>query len=131
DVAVHWHGGATILEFEPVRDAAIQPLELARSLIGRIISIGDVDRLILDTSRIARAMLGYDRVMVYRFEQDGAGKVASEAKRPDLESFLGQYFPAGDIPVQARELYLKNTIRIISDADCIRVALEPEFDGAG
>ena len=33
-----------------------------------------------------------------------------EAKREDLESFLGQYFPASDIPRQARELYLKNTI---------------------
>ena len=131
DVAAHQYGGAVILEFEPVRDAAVQPLELARNLIGRVISIVDVDKLVKGTSRIARAMLGYDRVMVYRFEQDGAGKVASESKRADLESFMGQYFPAGDIPVQARELYLKNTIRIISNADCVRIALEPELDASG
>ncbi len=132
DVAVHRGTEGVIVEFEPVDDAApLQPLDIARNLIGRIISINDVDDLVRNTSRIVRALLGYDRVMVYRFEQDGAGKVVSEAKRSDLESFLGQFFPAGDIPVQARALYVKNMIRIISDADCIRVALEPEFDAAG
>lgn len=131
DVAVHRHAGSAILEFELVDDEPLQPLDLARSLIGRVIAIDNVDDLIRNTSRIVRALLGYDRVMVYRFEQNGAGKVASEAKRADLESFLGQYFPAGDIPAQARELYLKNTIRIISDANCVRVALEPEFDASG
>lgn len=131
DIAAHIHEDATIIEFERANEDAVQPLELARGLIGRVIAIDSVDKLIQDTSRIARAMLGYDRVMVYRFEQDGAGKVASESKRADLESFLGQFFPGSDIPVQARALYMKNTIRIISDASCTRIALEPEFNGAG
>ena len=56
------------------------------------------------------------------------GKVLSEAKRPDLESFLGQYFPASDIPQQARALYLKNTIRIISDANFKRIPVHPALD---
>jgi light-regulated signal transduction histidine kinase (bacteriophytochrome)/CheY-like chemotaxis protein len=77
------------------------------------------------------AMLGYDRVMVYRFEQDGAGKVVSEYKRRDLESFRGQFFPASDIPKQARELYIRNTIRVISDVGGDRVPIVPEFNGEG
>src|ERR1041384_5226886 len=69
--------------------------------------------------------------MVYQFEADGSGKVVSEAKRPDLESFLGQYFPATDIPQQARALYLKNTIRIISDANFERIPVMPVLDVSG
>ena len=69
--------------------------------------------------------------MVYRFEHDGSGKVVSEARRSDLESFLGQYFPASDIPQQARVLYLRNTIRIIADSDGKRIPIEPVLDASG
>ncbi len=69
--------------------------------------------------------------MIYRFEEDGAGKVVSEAKQPELESFLGQYFPAGDIPQQARALYLKKPHAIISDASGARVAVLPAIDASG
>lgn len=130
DIAVHRAGEDAIVEFEPVEEPT-QPLELARGMIGRIRDITNVDELIEQTARLVRGTLRYDRVMVYRFEQDGAGKVVSEVKRHDLESFLGQYFPASDIPQQARALYLKNTIRIISDAQCIRVPIEPELDAGG
>ncbi len=97
-------------------------------MIGRVKDIADIDLLISSSARLVRTVLGYDRVMVYRFEEDGSGKVASEAKRPDLESFLGQYFPATDIPQQARILYMQNPIRVISDARGTRVSLLPEED---
>ena len=129
DVAVHRQDATVIVELEPQPDA-VQPLEIVREMIGRIGEIGDVDRLIAYTSRMIAAVLGYDRVMVYRFEEDGAGKVVSEAKRSDLESFLGQYFPATDIPRQARELYLRSTIRIIGDASGARIPIRPTQDEA-
>ena len=125
DVAVHRHLGSVIVEFEPAATDGMQPLELSRLLIGRIGDIDEVDRLGDEAARLVRGLLGYDRVMIYRFEEDGSGKVVSEAKRSDLERFLGQYFPASDIPQQARALYRRNTIRIIPDADAERVALHP------
>ena len=131
DVAVHRFKGNTIVEFEPVLTSGERPLELTRALIGRIADIDDVDRLVRDTARLVQGMLGYDRVMIYRFGHDGSGQVVAEVKRPDLESFLGQYFPASDIPQQARALYLRNTIRVISDADCVRVPIVPERDPSG
>lgn len=131
DIAIHRHKSSTIIEFEPTTSAAEQPLVLARALIGRLGDIDQVDRLISQASRLVKGLLGYDRVMVYRFEADGAGKVVSEVKRGDLESFLGQYFPASDIPQQARSLYLRNTIRIISDAGGERVPILPELDVSG
>ncbi|MFP3802982.1 hypothetical protein SB764_42855, partial [Paraburkholderia sp. SIMBA_027] len=78
-------------------------------MVDRIREADSVESLISRTTRLIKATLGYDLVMIYRFEEDGAGKVVSERKQPELESFLGQYFPASDIPQQARALYLKNT----------------------
>lgn len=130
DISVHRHAGHAIIEFEAT-DTNVLPVQLARELIGRIRMITTSEELLRKTPALLRAVLDYDRVMIYRFEEDGAGKVESEAKRPDLESFQGQYFPASDIPQQARALYLKNSIRIISDARGQRVSIEPVFDGSG
>ena len=127
DVAVHRQKQGAILEFEPSLRRT-QPLQLAREMIGRIKDINDIDLLISASAKLVRTVLGYDRVMIYRFEDDGSGKVASEAKRHDLESFLGQYFPATDIPRQARVLYMQNPIRVISDARGLRVNLLPAAD---
>jgi light-regulated signal transduction histidine kinase (bacteriophytochrome) len=130
DIAIHRQGEAAIVEFEPSLRRT-QPLQLAREMIGRVKDITDIDKLISTSARLVQAVLGYDRVMIYRFEEDGSGKVVSESKRKDLESFLGQYFPASDIPRQARALYMQNPIRVISDASGTRVPLVPEFDAAG
>ncbi|WP_417309529.1 HWE histidine kinase domain-containing protein [Devosia sp.] len=130
DIAVHLHKGSVIVEFEPA-DSNDRPLQLARSLIGRISRIHSLEPLLKHTARLIRGALGYDRVMVYQFEADGAGKVVSEVKRHDLESFYGQYFPATDIPQQARALYLRNTIRIISSSDYRAIPLVPQLDLSG
>ncbi|RKE83929.1 HWE histidine kinase domain-containing protein [Rhizobium sp. AG855] len=129
DIAVHRQQDGAILEFEPSLRRT-QPLQLAREMIGRVKDIADIDLLISSSAKLVRTVLGYDRVMIYRFEDDGSGKVASEAKRADLESFLGQYFPASDIPRQARILYMQNPIRVISDASGTRVPLLPQDDEA-
>ncbi|MGF9567284.1 HWE histidine kinase domain-containing protein [Neorhizobium sp. BT27B] len=131
DVSVHRIETSVIIEFQPAAEHSDQPLETARMLISRVRSISSINQLIEKSTRLMYAMLGYDRVMVYRFEQDGAGQVVSEYKRRDLESFKGQYFPASDIPKQARTLYLRNTIRIISDAEGHRVPVVPILDEAG
>jgi len=64
-----------------------------------------------------REITGYDRVMVYRFDKDYNGEVFAEAVRDDLEPFLGLHYPHTDIPPQARELYMKNLLRLITDID--------------
>jgi len=131
DIAVHRYRSSVIVEFEAARDTGSQPLQVSRAMIDRISKLDSIDQLVQVAARLIRGVLGYDRVMVYRFEADGAGKVLAEVKRPDLESFLGQYFPASDIPQQARALYLKNTIRIISSASYEPIPLVPQFDLSG
>jgi light-regulated signal transduction histidine kinase (bacteriophytochrome) len=63
-----------------------------------------------------REVTGFDRVMVYRFTQDGSGEVIAESRAAGAESFMGQRFPESDIPRQARALYKANWIRLIPDA---------------
>lgn len=51
------------------------------------------DPLFKAVARLIRATLDYNRVMVYRFLNNGAGRVVAEAKEPWLGSFLSQHFP--------------------------------------
>ena len=62
-----------------------------------------------------RAFTGYDRVMAYRFDEDGSGHVVAEAKRNDLEAYLGLHYPASDIPAPARRLFSLSWVRHLPD----------------
>ncbi|KQT20539.1 histidine kinase [Chryseobacterium sp. Leaf404] len=69
------------------------------------------DQLLSTLSNI----INYDRIMVYKFMNDGSGKVISEINNDVLESYFGLHYPEQDIPRQARELYLKKRKRIFSN----------------
>ena len=75
--------------------------------------------------RQVRAFTGYDRVVAYRFDGDGPGEVIAEDVAPGWEPWLGLWFPAIDVPPQARRLYLQNWIRVIADVDDRGAALIP------
>ena len=62
-----------------------------------------------------RNLTGYDRVMVYHFEEDQHGRVAAESKREDWESYLNLHYPATDIPLPARRLFVEHPLRQIPD----------------
>ena len=63
-----------------------------------------------------RTLTGFNRVLIYRFDEFGHGTVLSESTDGVLPSYLDLRFPGSDIPQQARELYIQNTVRIIPDA---------------
>lgn len=133
DVACHAHAGMCLLEFEQaeIDGRSSDPMEIARALIAKTASMQDLSELYRTLPHYLRAMFAYDRVLIYEFADDGSGKVTGEARRYDLESFLGQHFPASDIPQQARELYLKNTIRIIADSNRPTSPVLPELSPSG
>ena len=47
--------------------------------------------------------------MIYRFDDEGHGEVFAETRRPELEAFLGNRYPASDIPQIARSLYVQQS----------------------
>jgi len=75
-----------------------------------------------------RHITGFDRVMIYRFSPSGSGEVIAEALRPDLGPYLGLHYPASDIPMQARQLYTINHLRLLPDAGYTPVALMPALN---
>lgn len=79
-------------------------------------------------ARAVRELTGFDRVMVYRYDRDYNGEVVAENKREDLNSFLGLHYPASDIPAQARAMYEKSWLRLISDVDYTPAQLVPPMD---
>lgn len=128
DVSAHHFDEHVILEFEPQAQDVARPADvmgIARTVLGRLRLIDDPDRLIRQAAALVQAQLGYDRVMIYELGPDGAGKVVGEARDERLESFRGQYFPASDIPQQARALYLRNPIRVIGDVNYVPVPVVP------
>ena len=72
-----------------------------------------------------KALTGFDRVMIYRFAEGHEGEVVAETKADDIDSFLGLWYPASDIPEQARRLYLLNPIRNVVDVDYTPVPVVP------
>lgn len=129
DILVHEHKGRLFLEVETsaqIEDTEVA-LHLTQTLVRRIDRETEIETLSKSVARLVRATLGYDRVMIYRFLHNGAGRVVAEAKNSDLTSFLGHHFPAGDIPTQARKLYVENWVRVIGDASFDPVPLIPNL----
>jgi chemotaxis family two-component system sensor kinase Cph1 len=80
------------------------------------------------SATLFRDLTGYDRVMIYRFDAEWHGEVVAEARRADMEPYLGLHYPATDIPVQARRLYTLCPTRIIVDVFDQPSPLTPLYD---
>jgi diguanylate cyclase (GGDEF)-like protein len=133
--AVQYSGAYTLLELEPVptppgstewkRSGSVRLEE--RRAFARMCSARSVAELCdMMAGELAR-ITGYDRTMAYRFHEDGSGEVVSEVRSPDLEPYLGLRYPASDIPVQARRLYLSQSMRYIADVNAPQAALVPRL----
>jgi light-regulated signal transduction histidine kinase (bacteriophytochrome)/CheY-like chemotaxis protein len=126
DCAVHPSGGLLVLEFEPhARREFADHLTLIGPVITQLERLHEPQELCDAAARLVRQMLGYDRVMVYRFHPDESGEVIVEDKRDDLAPFLGLRYPSADIPQQARDLFRRNRFRVIADMAAEAVPIEP------
>ncbi|WP_413168224.1 GAF domain-containing protein [Capilliphycus salinus ALCB114379] len=70
------------------------------------------------TAAEVRLLLGTDRVKIYKFHPDGSGQVVAESIFNNrLPSLLGLNFPVGDIPPEARELFIKSRVRSVTNTE--------------
>lgn len=130
DVKLHRSGERLVVELEPLGRLSTFPLtyQSTRAAMARLAAAGSVQELADQLVKEIRAVLGFDRVMVYRFDEDWNGEVIAEDRRPDLNSFAGLHYPASDIPAQARRLYTINWTRLIADVHYAPVPLHPVLD---
>ena len=116
--ATHTADGHTIIEIESCprssRRSGREEEMLARGLkeLGATYAVQGAAETLM---RLVAEITGYDRVMLYQFLPEWHGKVVAEVCQPGVEGYLGLHFPAGDIPPNARRLYLVKQQRVIAD----------------
>lgn len=117
-VSLHRAGEHLLAELEPERQSVARPgaaLAWLNNAATQFERASDLTALYGQAATIFRQLTGFDRVMIYRFLDDGAGRVVAEDRHPSLGTFLHHHFPASDIPRQARALYLRNRTRSICE----------------
>ncbi|MFT5533427.1 MAG: diguanylate cyclase (GGDEF)-like protein [Burkholderiaceae bacterium] len=128
----HRGGNVIILEWLPLDRNADERLRQNRlfsdltSTMSQLRQAASLTAFCQACAESVQQLSHFDRVMIYRFLPDGCGEVIAEQTADGYErSYLGLRFPASDIPSQARELYLTNTLRILVDVDAEADALLP------
>jgi two-component system, chemotaxis family, sensor kinase Cph1 len=121
--------GCLVLELEPAQTNETIPFlsfyHLAKASIGQLSATANLHAFGEIVVGEVRKVTGFDRVMLYKFDEDGHGEVIAEAKLPELESYFGLHFPESDIPQPARKMFLSNWIRVIPNARDEAVELVP------
>jgi len=105
-----------LLEFEPVTLQYDIQGSIGRSA-SSMLQGKSISALLSAAALEVKKLINYDRIMIYKFLDDGHGEVVAEEKEDHLEPFFGLHYPASDIPKQARELYKLNLTRLIADVN--------------
>lgn len=127
DVVLHANAGHLLMEFEPRASAAAELASfavMAHRSMARMKGRADIASVLADAVAAVRRLTGFDRVMAYRFHGDDSGEIVAEARLDAMAPYLGRRFPASDIPVQARRLYVINTLRLIADVHDEQVVID-------
>jgi chemotaxis family two-component system sensor kinase Cph1 len=128
DAGLHRSGGLLVLEFEaadPTDRFAADPLAGVQEMVRGFEEQPSLQALCQLAAERVREVARYDRVLVYRFMHDESGWVIAESREPHLAPFLDLHYPAADIPQQARALYVKNWLRLITQVDYDPAPLVP------
>ncbi|MDT0689863.1 ATP-binding protein [Salegentibacter sp. F188] len=113
----HMSGAHLVLDIEPFGNS-IDPVVFQDQLVkinNEIDETQTIEEMCQQAVSLVNYLYEYDRVMMYRFDEDWNGEVVAEVREQELESWLGLHYPATDIPKPAREIFLKQGVRIIAD----------------
>uniref|UniRef100_A0A7V5CSZ9 histidine kinase n=1 Tax=Acidobacterium capsulatum TaxID=33075 RepID=A0A7V5CSZ9_9BACT len=119
ELITHSLGERLVVEFERAEEH-VSPARLNKTIVNvvaQLETIHDIGELARTITAEIHALTGFDRVLLYSFDEEGHGTVVAENNGGKLPGMLHLHFPATDIPKQARHLYLLNRLRIIPDVD--------------
>lgn len=133
-VVAHTYRGVVLLEAEPVKptNSGAEEFSVLRTALARFDSANSVPEFAQVACEEIRKIMGFHRVMLYRFRPDESGEVIAEDLDPEIaktvDSYLGLRYPATDIPKQARALFVLNTVRVTPDVGYEPAQLVPPLD---
>ncbi|WP_442949667.1 ATP-binding protein [Nostoc sp.] len=118
-----------IMELEPAITQENIPFlkfyHLARASINQLEKVSNFRDFCQIIVQEIQKITEFDRVMLYKFDDDEHGSVVAEEKLESLEPYFGLHYPASDIPEPARKLFASNSIRIIPDSSSEPVKVFP------
>jgi two-component system, chemotaxis family, sensor kinase Cph1 len=126
--AIHRRNLSLLLELQPLAiedKVSYQTQDLVRQAIAELDTCDSLLSFCQAATEHFRSLTRFDRVMVYRFLEDGSGMVLAESRAPGLDAYLGLRYPASDIPAQARELYRLYPFRLTADVQTPVVPITP------
>ena len=128
--SIHEKDGTLIIEveFANILDALDNGGDLfqqVNDVMSAIEAATTVDDICNITAREIKKWSGFDKVMIYWFDDEWNGTVIAEEMEPGMDDYMGLKFPASDIPKPARDLYLKNPVRLIPDSGYLPVNIFP------
>lgn len=116
-VLAHRDSGQIVLEIfvdEPHSPSIPDHIRLRQRMIEDLRQPKTIQQATEAAVKLVRLLANHDRVMCYRFHEDGHGEVvAEETDRSDR--FLGLHYPASDVPAPARRHFELNRVRLIAD----------------
>jgi len=129
DALWHEHPPFIILELEQgsfeYKQEALRQYQTLQTHLLQLRHVENVYQMSQILVEATHALSSFDRVMIYRFDQSWHGQVIAERKIDELPPYLDLYFPAHHIPAPARELYRRNTSRLILNPLAEQVRLFP------
>ena len=125
DGLLHRSGAHIVLELELVSAQPMITTARLRAALIRLTRCDSITELCRAAADVVKSITGFERVLLYRFDEDGHGSVIAERVDEGFPEYLGLHYPASDIPPQARSLYLRNWLRAIPDATYVPVRLAP------
>lgn len=130
-VVTHRVKGLRVIEFELVDRLVSSDLasQVFANFVNNLSNLQSEVTLCQALVKQVKQLTDFNRVLLYRFDEFGHGTVLCEENDGILPSYLDLRFPASDIPQQARDLYVLNTIRIIPDASYVPSTLLGDAGG--
>lgn len=107
--------GVILLEFEEKKDNLYENINVMHEFLMNLKHDEDMSGNLL---RMMYDLTKYDRIVLYKFNDDWSGMVVAEHKSSELlPSYLNKYFPESDIPSYVRSLFYRNKYRYIKDTE--------------
>lgn len=129
DVSVQFSGGLVVIEAEPATAGTYGDMTATlRGMVARIDNGPDLAGLLGEAAQQLRALTGFDRVLILRFDHDWSSRVVAEYARGGVASLLGERIAQDSLPLEERECLQRAPLHLSGDFEA---ELVPVLYGAG